>query len=207
MPMPSVSNTVRLIILAPSKRGDDEGPEITRRALGRAGSRRTLQSCRNCIAKPPELLRPQVLRAEKRRQNSGGLSVRPYLEQTCAKEWHHCPFSQIARAAPAPVPQRHGGRLRPPFHIVYVDFRTLKRTLKASYHWLAEYTRELICGTFSSLLARLSSESNTMGTISNQVIAGSHAAVVAASLLQASRIRHARWRDEHGFIFLCCRPQ
>ena len=45
------------------------------------------------------------------------------------------------------------------------------------------------------------------GTISNQVIAGSHAAVVAASLLQASRIHHARWRDEHGFIFLCCRPQ
>ena len=31
----------------------------------------------------------------------------PYFEQTCAKEWHHCPFSQIDRAAPAPVPQRH----------------------------------------------------------------------------------------------------
>jgi len=30
-----------------------------------------------------------------------------YFEQTCAKEWHHCPLSQIALAAPAPVPQRH----------------------------------------------------------------------------------------------------
>jgi hypothetical protein len=30
-----------------------------------------------------------------------------YFPQTCAMEWHHCPLSQINRAAPAPVPQRH----------------------------------------------------------------------------------------------------
>jgi len=28
-----------------------------------------------------------------------------YFPQKCAKEWHHCPFSQIVRVAP--VPQRH----------------------------------------------------------------------------------------------------
>jgi hypothetical protein len=54
-----------------------------------------------------EAAEPRENAKELGRQNSGGLSFGPYFEQTCAMEWHHCPFSQIARAAPAPVPQRH----------------------------------------------------------------------------------------------------
>src|SRR5215472_11922488 len=46
-----------------------------------------------------------VAYVEKAARISGGLG--PYFVHTCAKEWHHCPFSQIVRAAPAPVPQRH----------------------------------------------------------------------------------------------------
>jgi hypothetical protein len=64
---------------------------------------RAQQSAAN-IVKIPE---PRVNAKELGRQNPGGLSLEPYFEQTCAMEWHHCPFSQIARAAPAPVPQRH----------------------------------------------------------------------------------------------------